>query len=83
MVVDKFLIQLDKDYELVETEKIIFRKPLLLAGTVDLIMKNRKTNKLCIFDHKTNKQIAMTDGYGKKGKLFLSHLDNCNLHKQS
>lgn len=77
-VADKFLVDLDKSYEFLETEKIIFRKPYLLAGTVDLIMKNRKSGKLCIFDHKTNKAINMTDAYGKKGKMFLQHIDNCN-----
>ena len=75
---DKFLIELDKYYEIVETEKIVFCPTILLAGTVDLIMRNRKTNALCIFDWKTNKQISMTDFYGKKGKLFLEHVEHCN-----
>jgi len=76
--VDKFLISLEKDYELVETEKIVFCPSILLAGTVDLIMRNKKTKKLCVFDWKTNKQISMNDGYGKKGKLFLTHIENAN-----
>ena len=75
---DSFLIDLEKDYELVETEKIVFCPTILLAGMVDLIMKNKKTNKLCVFDWKTNKQIAMTDGNGKKGKLFLEHIEHAN-----
>lgn len=75
---DPFLIDLEKSYEFIEAEKIIFRIPILLAGTVDLIMKNRKTGKLCIFDHKTNKKIDMKDSYNKTGKLFLEHVDNCN-----
>lgn len=75
---DEFLLELDKSYEFLEAEKIIFRKPYLLAGTVDLIMRNRNTGNLCVFDHKTNKAINKTDSYGKTGKLFLSHIENCN-----
>lgn len=77
-VVDLFLIDLEKQYEFLESEKIIFRRPYLLAGCVDLIMRNRTTGKLCIFDHKTNKEIKLKDSYKKTGKLFLQHIENCN-----
>ena len=77
---DVFLINLLKQYEFIEAEKIIFRRPWHLAGTVDLIMRNKNTNKLCIFDHKTNKEIKMSDSYGGRGKLFLNHIDNCNYY---
>jgi len=77
---DNFLITLDKYYELVETEKIIFSPSLGLSGTVDLIMRDRKTSKLSIFDWKTNKEIKLKDKYNKWGKMFLSHLPNCNFY---
>lgn len=77
-VVEPFCDKLLTQYEFLEAEKIIFYSKILLAGTVDLIMKNKTTNKLCIFDWKTNKALNKTDSYNKRGKLFLSHLDHCN-----
>lgn len=75
---DKFLVSLDKYYELVETEKIIFSPSLKLSGTVDLIMQDKRTKQKAIFDWKTNKEIKKKDKYNKWGKMFLSHIPNCN-----
>lgn len=75
-----YLPRLLEKYEFVEAEKIVFSPKYLLAGTVDLIMKHKESGKLCIFDWKTNKEIKPYDKYGKTGKLFLSHLGNCNLN---
>lgn len=77
-VLDEFMPKLLKQYKFLETEKIIFSPKILLAGTVDLLMQNKRSKKLCIFDWKTNKALNKTDSYGKKGLLFLDHLDNCN-----
>lgn len=77
-VLDPFIEQLLTQYELVETEKIIFCPRILLAGTVDLIMQNKETKKLCIFDWKTNKAISQKDSYGQKGLLFLEHIEHSN-----
>jgi len=77
-VVDKFLLELEKQYKFMESEKIVFSPKILLAGTVDLIMERKKDKKLCIFDWKTNKAIKSTDSYGGKGLLFLEHIENCN-----
>ena len=77
-VLDKFIPQMLEQYEYVESEKIIFCPKIRLAGTVDLIMRNRKNGKPCIFDWKTNKEIRQKDSYGKTGLLFLEHLPNCN-----
>ena len=77
-VLDDFIPNLLKQYKFIESEKIIFTPSIRLAGTVDLIMENRQTGKLCIFDWKTNKALNQKDSYGKKGLLFLNHLDHCN-----
>jgi ATP-dependent exoDNAse (exonuclease V) beta subunit len=79
----EFLSVLLSQYEFVEAEKIIFAPDYLLAGTVDLIMKNKTTGKFCIFDWKTNKQIQTEDCYGKKGREFLEHLPDCNYWQYS
>ena len=78
-----FLITLDKYYELVETEKIIFCPRLRLSGTVDLIMQDKRTKQKAIFDWKTNKEIKKKDKYKKWGKMFLSHIPNCNFYHYS
>jgi ATP-dependent exoDNAse (exonuclease V) beta subunit len=75
---DKFIPELLDSYEFLEAEKIVFCPTILLAGTIDLIMRNKKSGKLCIFDWKTNKAINQSDSYGKKGKLFLEHIENAN-----
>lgn len=80
-VLDPFIENLLDQYEFIEAEKIIFCPKILLAGTVDLIMRNKKTGKLCIFDWKTSKAINHTDTYGQKGLLFLDHLDNSNFYR--
>jgi len=77
-VVGPFVEELLEQYDLIETEKIVFCPKLLLAGTVDLIMQNKKTKKLCIFDWKTNKAMNLKDSYNQKGLLFLKHIENCN-----
>jgi ATP-dependent exoDNAse (exonuclease V) beta subunit len=77
-IIHEFLPKLSDRYEVVEAEKIVFSPECLLAGTVDLIMRNKKTGNLCIFDWKTNKEIAKTDKYNKVGKMFLSNIENCN-----
>lgn len=79
--VKEFISDLSNHYEFLEAEKIIFSPIYKLSGTVDLIMKNRSTNNLCIFDWKTNKAIQKTGQYDKKGKLFLSEFDDCNYWK--
>lgn len=65
-------------FDLVETEKIIFSPEHELAGTVDIIMKNKKTGDIAILDWKTNKEIKFYDKYNSTGLKYLSHLDNCN-----
>jgi len=77
-VLDSFLLELEKHYTFVEAEKIIFSPKILLAGTVDLIMKHKERDCFAVFDWKTSKEISKVDSYGKKGLLFLNHLDNCN-----
>lgn len=77
----KFIPELLEHYEFLEAEKIIFSPFYQISGTIDLLMKNRYNNKLCIFDWKTNKSIKKSSSYDKKGKLFLSEFDDCNYWK--
>lgn len=71
---DTFIPQLLQHYEFVEAEKIVFGTNTNLAGTIDLLMKNRTTGQYCIFDWKTNKSIDKRNGYDEYGKIFLEHI---------
>jgi ATP-dependent exoDNAse (exonuclease V) beta subunit len=79
--VDTFINTELSGYKLIESEKIIFSPKYLLAGTVDLLMKNRK-GQLCIMDWKTNKAIKFDNVY-QHGLDFFSHLDDCNYNHYS
>lgn len=79
-LVHAFIPKLMERYEFVEAEKIIFSEEFKLAGTVDLIMRNKNTGNYAIFDWKTNKEIKLRDEYGKYGKMFLSKIPHCNYY---
>ena len=56
-----------------ESEKIIFDPSINVAGTVDLIGRNRDTGDYLLVDWKTNKRIRMDNEYGD---CFLSPIDD-------
>jgi ATP-dependent exoDNAse (exonuclease V) beta subunit len=56
-----------------ESEKIIFDPVINVAGTVDLIGKNRETGEYVMMDWKTNKRIRKENEYGD---TFLSPIDD-------
>jgi ATP-dependent exoDNAse (exonuclease V) beta subunit len=66
------------NYTLLETEKVIFSPKYGLAGTVDLLMKNR-SGHIIILDWKTNKQIKQQNRY-QRGLGRLSHLPDSNYY---
>lgn len=72
-----------RNYEFIEAEKMIFSPELKLSGTVDLIMRNKRTKNICVFDWKTNKKIDKENNWGDFGKEFLYHLDHCNYNHYS
>ena len=55
-----------------ESEKIIFDPVINVAGTVDLIGKNRETGDYILVDWKTNKRIRIENEWGD---TFLSPID--------
>jgi len=66
------------NYDVIETEKIIFSPAYRLAGTVDLIAKRKKDGTIWVMDWKTNKEIVMETLYNSYGYLFLSHIHDTN-----
>lgn len=71
------LEKLMKDYEVIGSEMIVFSPKYLLSGTIDLVMKNKKTGKIAIFDWKTNEKITKWNKFSK-GLGNLSNLTDCN-----
>lgn len=65
------------DNTFVASEKIVFSPKYRLAGTVDLLVKD-KSGRLFILDWKTNQKLKMDNVYGQYGLGELSHLPDCN-----
>lgn len=67
-------------YEFIANELVVFDVESMVCGTIDLVMRCRRTGAIVFFDWKTNKKI---DAKGEIGKLTqpLSHLMDCTATK--
>ena len=66
------------------SEVIVFSKKLKIAGTIDLLIHNKKSDTYHLLDWKTNKRIDERSFGGKKGILnSTEHLDDCNFNHYS
>ena len=66
------------------SEVIVFSKELSIAGTIDLLIHNKKTDAYHLLDWKTNKRIDQKSFGDKKGILnSTKHLDDCNFSHYS
>lgn len=67
-------------YEFIDNEMIVFNPEHMICGTIDLLMRCKRTGAVIIFDWKTNKKISMK---GKNGSLAapLKHLDGTDYTK--
>jgi ATP-dependent exoDNAse (exonuclease V) beta subunit len=72
-----------QDHILVKTELVVGDADLSLGGTIDNLSFNTKTNKMVLFDYKTNKAVEANNKYGSKMLLDLKHLEDCELVKYS
>ena len=62
----------------VYSEKIIYSKDLHLAGSIDLIIQNTKTNQYSIVDWKTNAKITTSSFKNKMGTHDItSNIEDC------
>jgi len=68
--------------EAYRTEWEVFDEKLKLAGSIDMLYKNTKTNKYVICDWKRSKEIKMRNNF-QKGSSPVSHLDDCNFNHYS
>jgi len=77
------LKQFQVNYDFVESEKLIFSSYFGVAGTIDLILRNKKTDAIILVDLKTNKEIKRTAFGGERGYGPCSQLLNCNFSHYS
>jgi hypothetical protein len=69
-------------YELLGAEKIIFSPEHKISGTIDLLMRNKRTGQLAIFDWKTNEEIRLKHKTNEKqtGFNFFFKIPDANFY---
>lgn len=78
--VKKLVPKLLKFYDLLGAEKIIFSPENKLSGTIDILMRNKRTGQLALFDWKTNEEIRPSNKHKptQSGLYGLSHILDSN-----
>jgi len=75
--------KMQSDYDLL-SEKIIYSKELQLAGTIDLLMYDKKTDSYVIVDWKTSTKIDTSAYRHKTGNHDITrNLEDCNFNHYS
>jgi ATP-dependent exoDNAse (exonuclease V) beta subunit len=82
-VAERFINELLKRYTLIDSEKIVFSPRYKISGTVDLLMRHKKTDQIIMMDWKTNKKIELNTNYNQYGLGKLRHLPDCNFSHYS
>jgi ATP-dependent exoDNAse (exonuclease V) beta subunit len=72
------IAQILRNYEIIEPEQIVFSMKYKVAGTMDLLLRHRKTGKYLIADYKTSKEIKTSSYQGQRGYGPCARLENCN-----
>lgn len=65
-------------YDMIQDEFIVWSKEYDIAGSIDGLMYNKYTQKCCILDFKSNKDLQFESKYHKKMKIPLHKLDDVN-----
>lgn len=67
----------------VKMELVVGDEDYGVAGMVDCLFYNKKSEMLEIWDYKTNKEIKSSNNFGEKFKDPISHLDVCEMNTYS
>lgn len=81
-IVNKTVVKLLKRFDFIDVEHIIFSERLGVAGTIDLLMRDRANDEVVIFDWKTNEKIEKENPW-RNGLKPIEHLQDCNFNKYS
>ena len=76
--VENALRGIEKHYEILGTECIVFDPLYRVSGTIDLPCRHRETGRMAILDYKTNKSIHLVPRYGQYGHKPIAHIGDCN-----
>jgi len=79
-VVNKTVVKLLKRFDFIDAEMIVFSELLGVAGTIDLLMRDRTNDDVVIFDWKTNEEIKKENPW-QNAFLPIQHLMDCNWNK--
>ena len=73
-------IEVKNKFEILGIEQIVFDVDLQVAGTIDLLARDNKTNTVWILDWKTNKKIDFVNNFKNDSHALrpISHLYNCS-----
>ena len=72
------IARIGKYYEFIEAEKIVFSPRRKIAGTIDLLLRNRTTGEYVLGDWKTSRKIRREAFRQETGHGIFSDLPHCN-----
>ena len=72
------LVRIGKYYDFIDCEKIIFSPDRKIAGTIDLLLRNKASGAYVIADWKTNRELRMNAYRDEVGHGVCARLANCN-----
>ena len=76
-------LQNHPNFEVLGCEVIVFSKKYKIAGTVDLMLRNKDNNKLYLLDWKTSKKEIERDEYWDMAQGKLKELPHNKFHQYS
>lgn len=79
----RFYLDASENLIPVKMELVVCDHDYKIAGMVDCLFYNKKSEMLEIWDYKTNKEIKTKNDYGEKFKKPISHLDVCEINTYS
>jgi len=79
----KFWADASENLVPVKMELVVGDDEYGIAGMVDCLFWNKKSQWLEIWDYKTNKEIKTSNNYGNKMLHPISHLDECEMNTYS
>ena len=75
---DKYIPRLIDNFELIETEKIVFSEKLKISGMLDVLVRRKSDGVVFILDWKTVNKMRLRSYNSRKGFGACAGIDDCN-----
>lgn len=75
--------KIKENYDVIESEKIVFCPDLKISGTMDLFAYSTKRNEYLLADWKTNKKMELENNFNKFGSGPFMKIPDINFHHYS